>query len=369
MRLCFTNFLRNEQGSVFIFVGLAIIVLIGVVGIALDLGTQSMIKTRMQTAADAAALAGAIPDGATTAEREAIARRYFALNYPDNYLQTDLTAENVGITVNNQTVLVDTDTRRRKADILPVVGINTIATRAVSEVQNTGSSLSSIRDITLVMDASGSMGDPLPSGATRIIAARDAAHVIVDSILCDTPGSGSRIGWVQYSSECDWDAPNQNCVDSTRSLALSGSCTALGGSISSYDPVAWTNGAEGMERAEALMGAARPNVVRAVVYMTDGLNNVYGSRNYCPYGNTTCRGNFHDGSPIADAPALAACNRLKAKGVIIYGVSFSEDAISADVIRNCASGPDYYYYAPDDVALKEAFTDIVTSIKKIRITR
>lgn len=369
MRTRFKDFLRDEQGSVFIFVGLAIIVLLGVIGIALDLGTQGMIKTRMQTAADAAALAGAIPEDATPAEREAIARRYFALNYPDNYQQTDLTAQNVGITVNDQTVLVDTDTRRRKADILPVVGINTIQTRAVSEVQNTGSSLSTIRDITLVMDASGSMGDALPSGTTRIVGARDAAHVIVDAILCDNPGSGSRIGWVQYSSQCDWDAPNQNCVNSTQSLALSGSCPALGSSISSYEPIAWTNGAEGLERAEALMGAARPNVVRAVVYMTDGLNNVYGSRNYCPYGNTTCRGTFHEGSALADAPALEACNRLKAQGVIVYGVSFSEDAVSADVVRNCASGPDYYFYAPDEVALKEAFENILVSIRKIRITR
>ena len=363
------RFTRDERGSVFIFVGLAIIVLVGVVGIALDLGTQGMIKTRMQNAADAAALGGAVADGVSDAERAQIARRYFALNYPDNYQETDLTAANVGITTSGDSVLVDTNMRSRRADLVQVVGVDRIQTRAVSEVQNAGSSTATIRDITLVMDASGSMLETLPTGPIRIMAARDAARVIVDEVICDAPASGSRIGWVKYSSSCDFDAPNQNCNNLTSSLALSASCSDLNNELSAYNPLNWTNGGEGMERAENVMATARPNVVRAVIYMTDGLNNVHGTTNYCPYGNTTCRGVHLDGSPLADAPALDACNRLKAKGVLIYGVSFSEDAIDADVIRACATGPDYFFYAPDEVTLKEAFRSILTSIKQIRITR
>ncbi|MBA4274723.1 MAG: hypothetical protein C0436_03610 [Alphaproteobacteria bacterium] len=367
------RFIRDEHGSVFIFVGLAIVVLLGVVGIAIDLGTQGMIKTRMQNAADAAALGGAVADGVTDAERERIARRYFALNYPDRYQGTDLTAANVGITTSGDTVLVDTNARSRKADIVQVVGVENITTRAVSEVRNTGSSSAEIRDVTMVMDASGSMNTTVDAvggvdgtGPIRISEARTAANTLIDEMLCKNPTRGNRIGWVKFSRFCNSEV---DCADLTQSLPLSASCSALTSQVSSYNGQGATNGAEGLERAEALMGAARPNVVRAVIYMTDGLNNVYGNYNYCWTTEQAASCIDGQGSPLADVPARDACSRMKAKGILIYGISFSQDARNAQVVRDCASGPEYYFYAPDGVALQQAFRDIITSIKKIRITR
>lgn len=369
MRIGLRRFIRSEDGSVFIFVGLAIVVLMGVAAIAIDLGTQSIIKTRMQNAADAAAVGGAVADNVDNAQRMAIARRYFALNYPDEYLGTDLTAANVGITTSGDSVLVDTNMRQRKADLLPIIDRNTIEMQAVSEVQNTGSSQADIRDITLVMDASGSMGYEM-GDASRIIYAKQAARVVIDEVLCAHPGSGSRIGWVQYSSQCNDGAGTVNgtqCVDVSEWLALSGSCNALRSQLNRYVERSATNGAEGLERAETLMGAARPNVVRAVVYMTDGRNNTYRDTDYCrTFTDPGCVGDY---SPMADVPARQACNRLKASGILVYTVSYSPDAQHAQIMRDCASGPDYYFYAPDAVTLKSAFQQIVTSIKRIRITR
>ncbi len=376
------RFLRDEGGSVFIFVGLAIVVLIGVIGIALDLGTQGMLKTRMQNAADSAALGGAVADGVSNVEREAIARRYFALNYPDNYQGTDLTAANVGITASGDSVLVDTNNRTRRADLIPVVGIENIQTRAVSEVANTTSGAAQLRDITLVMDASGSMSEQINevagTGGVRIVEARTAAQIIVDEVLCNASTPGSRVGWVEYAARCT--SPFSCDSSPSQFLALSGSCSAVTAKVNSYTyrnawgpgfSEGWTNGADGVGIAENIMSAARPNVVRAVIYMTDGLNNTAGSRNWCfdPAEAASCHGVYHDGSIYADAPALDACNRLKANGVIVYGVAFSANAQDAQVIRDCASGPDYYFYAPDAVALQDAFRSIFTSIKKIRITR
>jgi Flp pilus assembly protein TadG len=362
------RFAQDNSGSVFIFVGLAIIVLVGVVGIALDLGTRGMISTRMQNAADSAALAGALADTNSDAERIATARRFFALNFPDHYLQTDMTAEQVAISLPNGKVLVDTKKRTRKADVSPVAGINTISTRAVSEVDNSGSSSAQIRDITLVMDASGSMGDPLAgpngSGSTRIEQARNSARILIDAILCNAPVAGSRIGWAQYSTDCQ---SATTCTNLTTSQALSGSCNDLLSRLSTYNPISWTNGAEGLERAEALMSSARPNVVRAIVYMTDGLNNTYRNVNYCYDDNSQCLEG--SGSALADIPARDVCTRLKAQGILIYSIGFSTDARNAQILRDCATAPDYYFYAPDSITLQDAFQQIVTSIKKIRITR
>ncbi len=373
----FHRFAHDTRGSVFIFVGLAIIVLVGVIGIALDLGTQGMISTRMQNAADSAALAGALSDAKNDAERIATTRRYFALNYPDNYLGTDLTASQVDITLPNGKVLVDTQKRTRKADITPVIGVNTISTRAVSQAENSGSSSAQIRDITLVMDASGSMGNPLAgpsgSGSTRIEQAQNSAKIAIDAILCNATTLGSRIGWVDYMASCT--GPN-SCENRTQYLALSGSCNDLLSQLSTYSfsrlstykfEDGWTNGAEGLERAEALMSSARPNVVRAIVYMSDGLNNTYRNVNDCYYLNNQCLEG--SGSALADIPARDVCVRLKAQGILIYSIGFSANAQNAQILRDCASAPDYYFYAPDSTTLQDAFQQIVTSIKKIRITR
>lgn len=378
-----SRFARDERGSVFIFVGLAIIVLLGVVAIALDLGMQGMLKTRMQNAADSAALAGALADGASNGQREAVARRFFALNYPDQYMDTDLTAANVGITASGTSVLVDTHVRQRKAELLPVLGRQTIETQAVSEVQNSGSSQTAIRDVTLVMDASGSMqyqvDETTHSGGVRIEGARSAARSLVNELLCKAPSVGSRIGWVEYASTC---RSAYDCTDSSISMPLNGSCGTVTSKVNSYRyqdqwnnefSEGWTNGGDGMERAESLMSAARPNVVRAVVYMTDGLNNSYKSRNWCfdmqEAQVNQCHGAHLEGARQADAPTAAACSRLKANGILVYGVAFSADAQDAEVIRNCASGPEYYFYAANTTELLAAFETITTSIKKIRITR
>jgi hypothetical protein len=61
--------------------------------------------------------------------------------------------------------------------------------------------------------------------------------------------------------------------------------------------------------------------------------------------------------------------RLKAQGILIYSIGFSANAQNAQILRDCASAPDYYFYAPDSTTLQDAFQQIVTSIKKIRITR
>ncbi len=360
------SFARDTRGSVLIFVGLAMVVLFGVIGVGIDLGTQTIIRTRMQNAADAAALAGSIADGVTDAQRTAIARRYFALNHPDRYLGTDLTAANVGITSANDSVLVDTNLRTRKADIVPILGQQQIKTRAISEVRNTNSVSSEIRDVVMVMDSSTSMYDLLPGGTQRIVEAKRAANTLIDEIICNVPARGSRVGWVEYTTDC---SGANSCTDVTRSLALSASCPALRDAVTIYTPRGATNGAEGLERAESLLASARPNVVRAVVYMTDGLNNTYRNRNYC-YDPADVAGCLEgSGSPVADVPARDACDRIKARGVLVYGIAFSSTAQNAQIVRDCASGPDYYFYAPDAASLQTAFREIVTRIKKIRITR
>lgn len=356
--------LRDEQGAIFILMAFAIALLIGVVGIGIDLGTTTILKTRAQNAADAAALAAALADGANASERESIATRYIGLNYPDNYLGSDFTARRATITVEGNNIRVDTNRLTRNPDLVQVVDVNQLATRAIAQVRNDPSVSADVRDIVLVMDASGSMADDVNGTSNpppKINGAKAAASTIIDQILCNAPVAGSRMGWVDYTAECHDPTIGAPCTPAINQLALSGACGSLREQLRNYNPRAATNGADAMRIAESLMSAARPQVVRAVIYMTDGINNSY---NGVYYGDNDAR---------ANNPALAICDRLKAQGIVVYGIAYSADAINADVIRRCATDPDpangYYFYAPDEVAIKSAFAQITASLKKIRLTQ
>lgn len=356
--------IRDEQGAVYILMAFAIVLLIGVVGIGIDLGTTTMLKTRAQNASDAAAIAAALSPINDNRAREQIARRYIGLNYPDNYLGSDFTANRATILVDGNNIRVDTNNLSRNPDIVQVIDVNKLSTRAVAEVRNEPSVSGDLRDLVLVMDSSGSMADDvngLSNPPAKIEGAKAAASLIIDQIICNAPLVGSRIGWVDYSAQCNDSTIGSACTAQINQLPLSGSCGSLRNQLRSYSPRAATNGADAMRVAASLMSAARPNVVRAVIYMTDGINNSY---NGVFYGDNDSR---------ANNPALAICDQLKAQGIIVYGIAYSPDAINADVIKRCATDPDpangYYFYAPDEVAITNAFRQITQSIQKIRLTR
>lgn len=360
----FKRLYRDEQGAVYILMGFAIILLIGVVGIGIDLGTTTMLKTRAQNASDAAAIAAALAPSGDNAGREQIARRYIGLNYPDNYLGSDFTANRASIAIDGNNIRVDTNNVTRNPDLVQVIEVNKLSTRAAAEVQSEPSVSGDLRDLVLVMDASGSMADDVNGNSNpppKIEGAKTAASLIIDQILCNAAVVGSRIGWIDYSAQCNNSEIGSACTPQIRQLPLSGACGSVRDQLRTYSPRATTNGADAMRVAASLMSASRPNVVRAVIYMTDGINNSY---NGVFYGDNDSR---------ANNPALAICDQLKAQGIIVYGIAYSADAINADVIKRCATDPDpangYYFYAPDEVAITNAFAQITQSIKKIRLTR
>jgi len=69
------SYLQNKKGATLVLVALFMVVLLGFVGLVLDVGNLYMEKSHMQTAVDMAALAGAnqLPDdGQATANAEKI---------------------------------------------------------------------------------------------------------------------------------------------------------------------------------------------------------------------------------------------------------------------------------------------------------
>lgn len=85
------SFLRNDSGNVIIMVALSALVLFAVAGAGLDFGRTYLVRNKAQQSADRAALAAAhLPDETNSAtleaNRKAAAQRYYALNFPDEYM-------------------------------------------------------------------------------------------------------------------------------------------------------------------------------------------------------------------------------------------------------------------------------------------
>ena len=65
------------------------------------------------------------------------------------------------------------------------------------------------------------------------------------------------------------------------------------------------------------------------------------------------------------------CNSMKAKGVLIYTIVFGNgsNTTSKNLMKNCASEADFYFFSPSAESLKTAFKAIGDSLSKLRVSR
>ena len=119
------------------------------------------------------------------------------------------------------------------------------------------------------------------------------------------------------------------------------------------------------------------DILKAVVFMTDGEFNTP----YCGGviaqdagsgsggTNTHINCNATNGDPFTQTQAL--CNAIKAQGIIVYTVGFSVAAggQAANVMANCATGPDYAFLPASGADLTEAFKAIGRDITRLRISK
>jgi len=80
--------LRNNRGSVTVMMAVAMVSLVGSVGVSVDMTRELIYKERLQTALDTAGLAAgsALFYGKTTSQATAQANQYFAANFSSTYL-------------------------------------------------------------------------------------------------------------------------------------------------------------------------------------------------------------------------------------------------------------------------------------------
>lgn len=119
------------------------------------------------------------------------------------------------------------------------------------------------------------------------------------------------------------------------------------------------------------------NVLKSVILMTDGefntpySNGVISSDAGTGSGSTADHINQNAPNGSSTSQALKLCTAMKAQGITVYTVGFQvgTTGAAADLMKNCATSPDYAYLPTSSTDLSEAFKAIGRDITRLRITR
>ncbi|MCX7056994.1 MAG: VWA domain-containing protein [Proteobacteria bacterium] len=159
----------RPRGQIAILFAISLVVLIGMVGLAIDSGRAYGVRAKLSAAVDAASLAAgrALSIGATPAERVANAQaagaRYYAANFPDGYL---------GAVRNAPTIVALHDelgfwtVTASGSATMPVMLLGGVGVIDPVQVASTGTALRRDVDVMLVLDTSGSLAPPYSSAET-----------------------------------------------------------------------------------------------------------------------------------------------------------------------------------------------------------
>lgn len=399
---------KDERGTVAILFGLMFMVIMFMIGIAVDQARIYDTNTRVAAAADAAALAGAraLLDGRNTdAEVIAITQSYFTENATG--------AENIG-DVNGLQVAVNraAGTVTVQADASVPMTITKIAGPSAMDLEVRSATAYDQRDIELGMalDITGSMR------GTKIADLKVAAKDLVDILMPDRGNTNTvRIGIAPYSAAVRLGSyaaavTNRTSTDGcvrertgpqayTDAAPGPGAYFTAGGAPSDIDPTEGTqhyacpdsvirpltsdkaalkSAIDALQAKAATAGhigthwawdlispewanvwpaASRPvpygtpDTIKAVIVMTDGIYNV-------AYANGR-----------ASNQARSLCSGMKQKDVTVFTVAFDSPPAAEALLRECASSEQHFFSARDRDSLRAAFQAIATRLTNLRLTQ
>ena len=181
-------------------------------------------------------------------------------------------------------------------------------------------------DIALVMDTSGSMGEPAGAGGpTKLHLAKSAATDFLNLLVF--PGDQAAI--VSFDSDA--------ALDHILSDDRTGLIAALNGLA-----------AGGVTRMDLGLALARGELLgprhvaangRDVLFLTDGRPN-----------------------GVDEATVLAEAALTKAQGITLYTIGLGP-GVNAGLLRSMASSPDHYYYSPSTAQLSEIYRRIAGELR------
>ncbi|MGI9503693.1 MAG: pilus assembly protein TadG-related protein, partial [Geminicoccaceae bacterium] len=175
-----SSFRQCDGGGVIMLIGLSIIPMALVLGLAVDSGLAYNARSKLQGAIDSAALAGAKKLSADEAEMKSEARMFFDANYPHDFLGGRVTDFDTDFNDDDREFSVDATIEVPTA-FMRIAGIPTVTVTASAAVRQ---QLTSI-ELAMVLDVTGSMGEPDPGGGTKLEALKQASDTLLDVLFGD----------------------------------------------------------------------------------------------------------------------------------------------------------------------------------------
>ncbi len=209
---------KSNAGNVLPMAAVATLVGVALIGGGVDMSRAYRADNRLQSACDAAVLAGrkAVADNGFDDEAEEVANRYFNTNF-DEGSQEVSNVNFVASSDDNGNTVVGNATATQKTALMNVVGFEQFDLSVdCSASMGVGNS-----DVIMVLDTTGSMDWDLPgSSQSRISALQDAMKNFYDTLDSASSGTSARIryGFVPFSqsvnvgglSEADWIVDEYN---------------------------------------------------------------------------------------------------------------------------------------------------------------
>lgn len=198
---------RDRRGSVYTFVGVALIPMVAAMGIAIDSARGYLVRSRLSQALDAAGLAGArVFD---SANRDSDIRMFFRANFASNAYQATVSPDPAPTISadNNAGTLTLTATATIPTTFMRVVGFDTLTVHAETTITR----LNREMELVLVMDNTGSMNDDgkmeaMQAAATELLnilyGTRDTIdrfNVGIVPFVSSVNVGNSRTSWAPFS--------------------------------------------------------------------------------------------------------------------------------------------------------------------------
>ena len=254
--------------------GFSLMVLIPVIGLAVDVSLMHMAQTKLTSAADAAALAGAraLSRGADGGAQEQAASdtaiSYFHKNFPNDFLSTGI--------ISDPTILVANGANLRTVTVTSTVQFPSTFMRwfgpAASNTPIYTVATATRRDVNvvLVLDHSGSMHD---SGSCAPMKAAATAFLTHFALGRDN------VGLVTFATG--------SAVDVPLTSSFTSGASDIGAVISGINCNNYTNSSSALWRGyKELAALGQPGALNTILFFTDGMPTNFNAWNHVT--NTSC---------------------------------------------------------------------------------
>ena len=333
---------KNRTGAMLVLVAVVLIIFLLVSALCIDVANMQMVRSELRTATDAAAKAGAESlartqdiDLARTAAIEIAARNQVAGDgltlLPDDVLIGNSSPDNTGTfnftegaePTNSVRILAERSTATPDGPVPLFMG--GIFGRDTFSPSETATASATVRDIALVLDVSGSMGQS-ENGVTRLEALIQAVSIFLTDVEANSPNA--KMSLISYTTNASRDIP------------LTDNFASIQDAVNQFQPLALTNIREAIEFGSLSLeqdSERRRFADRIIVVMTDGRFNA-------------------GGTPV---PAAVAADDL---GHTVHTITFSSAADQATMQAVAAEANGLHIHADDNNDLAEAFREIAATI-------